>query len=74
MLKKIALKLLAIQIEWQWIWIIRFRKKLHKGCIFSAAACERIKKREEKARSLQRSYENLCGLTELLAKADISSL
>ena len=74
MIQKTKLKLLALRIEWQWLWIMRFRRKAKRGKNYAPSAEARIKKRERKACALKQAYENLCGLTETLAKAHMISL
>ena len=74
MIQKIKLKLLALRIEWQWLWIMRFRRKAKSGKNYAPSVRERIKRRERRACALKQDYENLCGLTETLAKAHIISL
>ena len=74
MIQKIKLKLLALRIEWQWLWIMRFRRKAKSGKNYARSAEGRIKKREPRACALKQTYENLCGLTEMRAKAHMISL
>ena len=74
MIQKIKLKLLALRIEWQWLWIMRFRRKAKSGKNYAPSVKARIKRRERRACVLKQNYENLCGLTETLAKAHIISL
>ena len=51
-----------------------FRRKAKSGKNYAPSVRERIKRRERRACALKQDYENLCGLTEMLAKAHMISL